>query len=350
MLCYKPRYGINLNLDKDTIYLNGSVKESETVKLQGALEVSVPSNYRYTSDFSLNLSFECNLGIKSKDLFYPNHAQTLFKLNWTFKCNFESQNNLKFPFEIKLPGNLPASLDLDDLRVSYKFKAYEECPLLQYTVMTKDISVYRLSRIPRPEYIFTHANTPMDLTKVKGQIGNSCRYTLNYPITWYDMDKEMPIKLRLTLNPDQRVHSVIYSIRQTAKLEMDQTDDLGLKSEYQYQLNTQDAYLMPPNLPEISSRLNGALCSSPESNNLISFDLSSNIEPYSKAQKKFANFSSNNNEVKIFHYLLAQIAITEGDNLEELVSEIIRVPITFLPRPKFDLSLNPPAYEEAVSR
>ncbi|KXN69939.1 hypothetical protein CONCODRAFT_71098 [Conidiobolus coronatus NRRL 28638] len=350
MLCYKPRYTINLNLDKDTIFFNGSAKESESVKLQGTLEVSAPSNYRYSSTFPINLSFECNLGIKSKDLFYPNHTQTLFKLNWTFNCNFETQNNLKFPFEIKLPGNLPASLNLDDLKVSYKFRAYEECPLLQYTVMTKDISVFRLSRIPRPEYVFTHANTPADLTKAKGKIGDSCRYTLNYPMMWYDMDKEMPIKLRLTLNSDQRVHSVIYSIRQTAKLEMDQVDDLGLKSKYQYQLNTQDAYLIPSNLNEISSQLEGALRNSADSNSLISFELKSNISPYSKAQKKFANFSSNNDEVKIFHYLLVQVAITEGANSEELVSEVIRVPITILPRPKFDLSLSPPAYEEVVSR
>ncbi|KXN69940.1 hypothetical protein CONCODRAFT_7590 [Conidiobolus coronatus NRRL 28638] len=346
MFLHKPKYSVKINLERDEVFFNGSAEESEPQKLQGVVEVSVPLDSKSTSLFPLHMSLTCNLKIKSKDLFSTNYSHILFKLNWSFKCSFKTHKTLKFPFVAKLPGDLPVSLDLDDLKINYQFRAYEECPLMQFTIITKDISVFRLSRIPRPEYIFTHANTPEALTKVKGRLAEDCAYSLSYPTTWYDMNKAMPIKLRLTLNQNQRVHSVIYSIRQAVSLGTLKQNDMDLKSEYQYQLSTQDAYIMATRTStELLEHFNYPQNNSNQNDNLLSFKLVSSLQPYISSQKKFANLSSNNFEININHYLLAQITIIDSD--VELISKVIRLPLTFLKRPKLDSNLGPPPkYEE----
>jgi hypothetical protein len=346
MLLYKPKYSVKINLERDEVFFNGSAEESEPQKLQGVVEVSAPSELKSTSLFPLHMSLTCNLKIKSKELFSANYNHILFKLNWTFKCSFKTHKTLNFPFVAKLPGDLPVSLDLDDLKVSYQFRAYEECTLMQYTVLTKDISVFRLSRIQSSEHIFTHANMFEALTKVKGQLAEYFTYSLSYPMTWYDMDKEIPIKLRLTLNQDQRVHSVIYSIRQTASLGTLKQNDMDLKSDYQYQLSTQDAYIASCRTSiELSEHLKNSQNSQNRKNNLLSFKLVSNLQPYASSQKKFANFSSNNFEISINHYLLAQITIIDSDG--ELISEVIRLPLKLLKRPKLVTNFGPPPkYDE----
>ncbi|KXN69938.1 hypothetical protein CONCODRAFT_71097 [Conidiobolus coronatus NRRL 28638] len=348
MLLYKPKYKVKINLERDEIFFNGSAEESESQELNGVLEVSLLSGYKPPPQSIIHLSLTCNLSIKTKELFAYDHKQYLFNLSWSFKVCFDSQKTSKFLFLAKLPRDLPASLDLDNLKISYQFRAYEECFLLQHTIMTRDIQVFRLTRVPRPDYTFTHATAPEVLVKANGQLAGYCKYSLSYPMTWYDMNKAIPIELRLALNQDQRVYSVIYSIRQAVSLGTLKQNDMNLKSEYQYQLSTQDAYKIPSKtFPESFSQINISKNSSKQSDSLLCFKLVSNLQPYIENQRKFVNLSSNNNEIKIEHYLLAQITVLNSDG--ELVSEVVKLPLTFLKRPKFNENFigPPPKYEEA---
>jgi hypothetical protein len=348
MLLYKPKYSVNISLERDEIFFNGSAEESETQKLSGALEVFLLPGCKPSTQSIIHLRLTCSLNIKTKDLFTPDHKQYLFNLGWSFKVRFDTQKSLKFSFLAKLPGDLPASLDLDDLKISYQFRAYEECYLLQHTIKTKDIYIFRLTRAPRADYIVTHTITPEVVIKANGELAGDCKYSLIYPEAWYDMNKLIPIKLRLTLNQDQRVYSVIYSIRQVANLGTLKQNNMGIKSVYQYQLSTQDAYSIPSKThPESPSQINLSKNISKQSDGLLYFKLESNLQPYIESQRKFANFSSNNYEIEIEHYLLAQITLMNCDG--DLVTELIKWPITFLKRPEFNENFigPPPKYEEA---
>jgi hypothetical protein len=354
MFLSKPKYSVNIKVDNDKVFLNGSADEAENTKLCGAVEVTSSPESCPSSPVTIHLSLNCNLKIKSKDLFSSSHNQVLFRLNWTFKCHFDfsqASNTSKFPFTAKLPGDLPASVDLDDFKITYQFKAYEELPLIQTktTLAVKQISIHRLTHDPRPEFALVHANSPVPIVKTKGEMRDQGLYTLNYPKIWYDLDKPMPVELKLNLSPSHRVHSVIYSIKQALNLSSIQRSEIASKTNYNYQLSTQNAYVMPSLKSKhgdtaISSGYNDSLCES----GYIKFKLKTEMLPYSPNQKKYANFTSHNLEYTVDHYLLAQVTIIDpSDNT--LRREVIRVPLTFLPRPKLDLPA-PPSYEEAVSR
>ncbi|KXN69937.1 hypothetical protein CONCODRAFT_7585 [Conidiobolus coronatus NRRL 28638] len=292
MFLSKPKYSVNIKVDNDEVFLNGSASEAQNTKLSGVVEVISSPESCPSSPVTIHFSLNCNLKVKSKDLFSSSHNQVLFRLNWTFKCHFDfsqASNTSKFPFTAKLPGDLPASVDLDDFKITYQFKAYEELPLIQTktTLAAKQISIHRLTHDPRSQYALVHANNPVSIVKTKGEMNYQGLYTLNYPKIWYDLEKPMPIELKLNLLPSHRVHSVIYSIKQALNLNSIQRSEIASKTNYNYQLSTQNAYAMPNPKSKhgnttVSSDYKDSICES----GYIRFKLKTEMLPYLPNQKK----------------------------------------------------------------
>ncbi|KXN66416.1 hypothetical protein CONCODRAFT_11743 [Conidiobolus coronatus NRRL 28638] len=306
MFNFKPNHHAYIYSEIDSIYYNGNFIQAEGVKLKGKIILNDLRGNTETYLTFRSILIRHSNGILTNDCKYVMYNRD-YKFNFRKKSSC-SRNSTIHDYEILLPGNLPTSLNLDSFSIIHEVKVYEKRNFGKKLLGSKTINLYRLPRLQSHNYLTFHASNTEKLTTVNGFIENKASYSVEYPMTCYNFDSSKEVIITINSNNECFIKSITYSIKQVLELGDLKISTLKLQPIYNYQLNSFEIY-NKPSTPQLYSSKNHNLIKILDGTYSERLVIRSNFIPCNEKQAKYSEFTTNNEEFSIYHFILIQLVL-----------------------------------------
>ncbi|KAK9762089.1 hypothetical protein K7432_012500 [Basidiobolus ranarum] len=203
----QPQMLFKIELNQDTFNSSYEDQEDRVFQVVGRLIFLPTFSMKITR---IKLEFTGELCIRQelnrvRKLFYQHHW--IFHGQAEGTQTFEKGRLYSYPFHLPIPGDIPESVDVDNARIHYQFRATAEAPLYLPNFKTSRDIVIRRHMGPTLSLQFN--------TKSQGIWQDALSYDISIPTSDYSVGSKIPIRFKLEkLTQQANINFIGFSLRE----------------------------------------------------------------------------------------------------------------------------------------